>query len=364
MIDCLIDSSTQCNGKYSAYLYFDYDKYIVEVIRALPTRYYYPESKEWEIPLKKLDEVKNKLSMYEWKEAYTENVAEHTETVSIPSDYVFVTKPYEYQLDGIEYGLQHDSFLLADSMGLGKTLQAINIACIKKKLYEYKHCLIVCGVNSVKGNWKHEIEKHSSEKAYILGTRTRKKSKKMYIGSTQDKLDDLNALNDSYPYFIITNVETLRDKKISAKLAKLCNDSTISMCVVDEMHKASNTTSQQGKGLMKVQPKCKIAMTGTPVMNKPLDCYGILKWLGYENHNLTQFKQHHCIFGGYGGYQIMGYKNLDDIQDTLEDMMIRRLKEDVLDLPDKVFVDEYLEMSSKQESIYKETVEQFKKILT
>ena len=360
MIDCLIDNSTQCNGKYSAYLCFDYDKYIVEVIRALPTRYYYPESKEWEIPLKKLEEVKNKLSMYEWKETYTENVAEHTETVSIPSDYTFVTKPYEYQLEGIKYGLQHDSFLLADEQGTGKTKQMIDLACIRKKLYGYKHCLIIACINSTKLNWRHEVSIHSNEQSLVLGMRTRKNGRE-YVGSTQDKLADLKALSADSPYFIITNVETLRDKDISAYIRKLCDNNTISMCVVDEFHKAANTTSQQGKSLQKIQTKCRVALTGTPILNRPLDAYGILKWLGYEKHNLTQFKQHHCRFGGYGSYQIVGYKNLQDIQDTLDDMMLRRLKKDVLDLPDKVIIEEYLEMGTKQEKIYKECIEQFKR---
>jgi SNF2 family DNA or RNA helicase len=58
--------------------------------------------------------------------------------------------------------------------------------------------------------------------------------------------------------------------------------------------------------------------------------------------------------GGYGGYQIVGYKNLDELQTKLNDIMLRRLKDEVLDLPEKIYVDEYVEMGTKQSKIYAE----------
>lgn len=54
------------------------------------------------------------------------------------------------------------------------------------------------------------------------------------------------------------------------------------------------------------------AMSGTPLMNNPLDLYFPLSWLGYEEHSFYQFKQHYCNFGGWGGSQVVGYKNISD----------------------------------------------------
>jgi SNF2 family DNA or RNA helicase len=95
-------------------------------------------------------------------------------------------------------------------------------------------------------------------------------------------------------------------------------------------------------------------MTGTPLMNNPLDLYIHLKWLGYEKHNYYSFKQHYCVFGGFGGYQVIAYKNLDQLKAQFDDIMLRRLKKDVLDLPEKIYTDEYVEMTPKQAKIYKE----------
>ena len=57
---------------------------------------------------------------------------------------------------------------------------------------------------------------------------------------------------------------------------------------------------------------------------------------------------------GFGGYEIVGYRNLGELQEQLNDIMLRRRKEDVLDLPEKLYIDEYVEMTSKQAQIYKE----------
>lgn len=64
----------------------------------------------------------------------------------------FKYKPYSYQLDGIDYGLNHEGWLLLDDQGLGKTLQMIYLAETLKKKSGLKHCLVICGVNNLKYN--------------------------------------------------------------------------------------------------------------------------------------------------------------------------------------------------------------------
>lgn len=232
------------------------------------------------------------------------------------------------------------------------TKQVIDIAVAKKLQKGYKHCLIICGVNGLKWNWLNEIHTHSDEEGWILGQRNKKN--KIVVGSTEDKIADLDALNDDFPYFLITNVESLRDERIASKIANRCVKGDIGLVAADEVHKMKNPSSQQGKGFLKINSECKIAMTGTPLMNNPLDLYIILKWLGYEKHPFYAFKKHYCVMGGYGGYEIIGYKNLEELREQLENIMLRRLKSDVLDLPEKTYVDEYVEMTPKQAQVYKE----------
>ena len=126
------------------------------------------------------------------------------------------------------------------------------------------------------------------------------------------------------------------------------------MIAADEMHKMKNPSSQQTKGFLKCNAECQIAMTGTPLMNTPLDLYVILRWLGYEQHAFYSFKQHYCVMGGFGGYEIVGYKNMEELISQVQEIMLRRLKQDVLDLPEKLYVDEYVEMEGKQQVLYNE----------
>ncbi len=251
---------------------------------------------------------------------------------------------------------------MGDEQGLGKTKQVIDIAVAKKMLNGYKHCLIICGVNGLKWNWCNEVRTHSNETPYILGQKIKKG--KISIGSISQREKDLDALltsPDAIPdYFLITNVESLRSEKIASKISKLCDSRCIGLVAIDEIHKCKNPQSQQGKGILKINPECKIAMTGTPLMNTPLDLFIILKWLGYVNQSFYAFRNHHCVMGGFGGYEVIGYKNMGELQEQLDDIMLRRLKEDVLDLPEKLYIDEYVEMTGKQEQIYKEVTMEIK----
>lgn len=351
MISVRVAESDKINEDYSIYVSFPFDNTIVNTIRKMSNRYWHADNKEWELPLFKLKTLLSELNGYEFNITGKYITLEKPEA-KIPDNFKFKTNPFKHQIEGFNYGLQYDRWLLGDEQGLGKTKQVIDIAVAKKLQKGYKHCLIICGVNGLKWNWQNEIKTHSNESGWILGQRT--KNGKTKIGSINDRLYDLQHLNELSAYFLVTNIESLRSPKIVAELKSLCDRGEINMIAVDEIHKAKNSASQQGKGLLKLQPECRIAMTGTPLMNNPIDLFIILKWLGYEKHALYSFKQHYCVFGGFGGHDIIGYKNLSDLQEQVNHIMLRRLKSDVLDLPEKLYIDEYVEMTGKQEQVYKE----------
>ena len=357
MIHINVAKAKKCNGDYALFITFDFDMRIVNIIREFPSKYWNADKKEWELPFNKLGDFLNKVQWCD-VEITGQYVSLEKPKAEVPTNFSFKTNPYEHQIVGFNYGLNNDRWLLGDEMGLGKTKQVIDIAVAKKLMYGYKHCLIICGVNGLKWNWYDEVHTHSNETAHILGQRMKKN--KLVIGSNADKLSDLTALESISSYFIITNVESLRDDKISAKLSDLCARKSISMIAFDECHKAKNPQSQQGKGILKVKSDCMIAMTGTPLLNNPFDLYIILKWLGYEKHAFGAFKNHYATFGGYGGYEVVGYKNLDELQEQLNAIMLRRRKEEVLDLPEKTYIDEYVDMTSAQKKIYDEVTAEVK----
>ena len=357
MIDIRVAEAQKCNGDWSLYVSFPYENKLIETIRSFPNRFWNKDTKEWEIQFKYFKSFIDALPEHNFNIHGNWRAFEKKRVISL-SDFEFKTKPFEHQIEGFNYGLNNDRWLLGDEQGLGKTKQVIDIAVAKKQIKRYKHCLIICGVNGLKWNWVNEIHTHSNEEAWILGQRI--KAGKTVIGSNADKLSDLNALASISSYFLITNVESIRDEQIVAKIAEYARTGDIGIVAIDEVHKCKNPTSQQGKGILKIQPECRIAMTGTPLMNSPFDLYIILKWLGYEKHAFYAFKKHYGVFGGYGGYEVVGYRYLDELQKQLDDIMLRRLKKDVLDLPEKTHITEYVEMSPKQKQIYDEVTAEIK----
>ena len=359
-------------SKLSAFVSFEYESNLVSIIKSMGTRVYIPEKKTWEIPESAVPMLMSRLHDYDVLlrgEMRHETPESHAQ---LPSGFVFTTKPYKHQMEGVIYGLEHESFLLGDDQGLGKTKEIIDIAMCRKQTDGIKHCLIICGINGNKYNWADEVKIHSKEDSWILGTRfTKRPPIKMIEGSTKDKMEDLN--NIPHQFFWITNIETLRggsfkEKQgkrtvtrfpIAEKIQELCDRGIIGMIAFDEAHKAKNPDSQQGKALLSIDCKGpKIPMSGTFVLNNPLDLYLPLKWAGFETHSFYAYKQHYCTMGGFGGKEIVGYKNLDELRSMVSKVMLRRVKGDVLDLPPKVHTIEWVDAYPEQKSLYKDVRDQ------
>lgn len=341
-------------GETSFEVTFNYDQRIVDVMRQVPNAIWHKSQKFWEIPTTSLSRAIEMLSNLDSIDITLLNeVEEKTEEKDLNQNYI--TKPFDYQLDGIKYGLSHNKWLLLDAPGLGKTLQMIYLAQELNERNEVNHCLVICGVNALKYNWKKEIEKHSNLTARVLGEREIKRGKnkgKKKIGGIKERLEDLKEEREEF--FTITNIETLRDTNI----IKILNSgkTKFDMILFDECHKAKSISAQQTKGLRKLDAKYKVAMTGTLLTNNPLDAYVPLNWLGIENSTATNFKYYYCVFGGPFGNEIVGYKNTEVLKDQLAKYSLRRTK-DLLNLPPKTVIQEYLEMDDKQSNFYRNIVE-------
>ena len=337
----------------SLYAEFKYDSNVVAKIKSLGQRYYNPTTYQWEIPITSYKTIREmfpdmEIVLHSEKPLDELLPKEKPANRKMADNFSFKTSPYPHQIEGLEYGLKHDSWLLGDEQGLGKTKQAIDIAVNRKLHGEIEHCIIVCGVNGLKYNWKREVELHSDESAYVIGSHVNKKGN-LVDGSLNERIESLQIPRKEF--FLIINIESLRSEELLKILLKMADRS---MLVVDEIHRCANPTSQQAKGLLKFRAKYALAMTGTPVMNKPVDLFSILKWLGEESGSFFQFKNRYCVFGGYGGYEVVGYKNMAELRARIERVMLRRLKKEVLNLPEKIRQFEYVEMGGKQELLYRE----------
>lgn len=305
--------------------------------------------KEWEVPLTDLAHILDGLSKLDdiiltlLKE--TDIVEKATQLKPILN---YKVMPYKYQLDGIEYGLNHDKWLLLDDMGLGKTLQMILLAEELKAQKHIEHCLIICGINSLKNNWQKEINKFSNEKSVIIGQRVNKKGN-IVSQSISERIKQLNTKIEEF--FVIINVESIRNEQVLNAIIKGVNK--FDMVVVDEMHKCCGVDAIQSKNLLKLKSPYKIGLTGTLILNSCLDAYVPLTWIEKSTSTLTNFKNYFCVFDAFNNYQIIGAKNMNILQDIIDSCSLRR-KKDLVDLPPKTIIDEYIDMNDAHANFYKD----------
>ena len=345
MIQITEGKTTKIPGETSLYLQVTPIPEIISVIKQCYPCVYNKNNKEWEIPCTRLSKFINLASQYDSIQINLLKDKKKLDKVFELSKYK--TKPMKHQIDGIEYGLNHDKFLLLDAPGLGKTLQLIYLAEEIKNRENIEHCLIICGINTLKTNWENEIKKHSKLDCIIPGKRITKTGN-IVFGGIQERLICLN--NKIKEFFVILNIESLRSDKIIKTI--LNGPNKFDMIAVDEIHCAKSSQSEQGKNLLRLKGiRHKIGMTGTLLLNNPLDVYVPLKFIEADNSTLTNFKSQYVEYGGKFGNEILGYKNTESLQEQIANISIRRQK-NLLDLPEKTVIDEYLDMNQEQADFY------------
>lgn len=281
---------------------FRYDPTTVAKVKELAERRYLPEDRAWEIPAHELPALIEKVGLSNIKseeavvqalntkeiEDKREATQERLKGIKPVRDFDFKTAPLPHQIEAFNYGMEKNSLLIGDEQGLGKTKESIDICVARKK--ELIKTLIVCGVNSVKYNWEKEIQIHSNEGCVMVD------------GKTMDvRVQQLNDWYRGSSYFGVINIESLRNEKIQDALYLGIKDGYIGAIIVDEIHKAKNGGSQQGKALRFLKAPVKIGLSGTP-MNKAEDLWNILTWLGVERRSFYSFRNAYCTMGGFGGY--------------------------------------------------------------
>jgi SNF2 family DNA or RNA helicase len=124
--------------------------------------------------------------------------------------------------------------------------------------------------------------------------------------------------------------------------------------IYDEAHEFKNPSSRTHKAVINLTAKHRnIVLTGSPIMNQVIDLWALLHKVRPDEYpNFWRFRNRYCAFGGYGGTQITETKNPEELHKRLSAVMIHRLKKDVTDLPDKLFIPVTVDLSPTQRKLY------------
>ena len=238
--------------------------------------------------------------------------------------------PLEHQKEAIQKLVENKKFILADDMGLGKTTSTI-IAALEAGS---KKTLIICPA-TLKINWKREIENYSDKTVFIAESKN---------FSTEADFVIIN-------YDIIKNFHDTKKKDESQILA-----SNFDLVIVDEAHYIKNATAQRTKLINDIVKKTDRLwlLTGTPMTSRPIDYFNLLSlidspvsrnWMAYA---IRYCQGYQFNVGGRKVWNVTGASNLEELRDRTLGLTLRRLKENVLDLPDKIITPVYLRLKSKQ----------------
>ncbi len=237
--------------------------------------------------------------------------------------------PLNHQKEAIEKLVGCKRFILADDMGLGKTTSTI-IAALETGAKK----ILIISPASLKINWMREIQNYTDRSVYICE------------GKNYSTEHDFVIIN----YDIIKNFYDIKDKENSP-----IYQTNFDLIIIDEAHYLQNSQAQRTKLVnhFAKQVDRLWLLTGTPMTSRPINYYNLLNliespvaqnWMAYAIRYCEgyQFKA-----GPRKVWNVKGASNLEELRDRTSRQVLRRLKEDVLDLPDKIITPVYLRLKSR-----------------
>ena len=273
-------------------------------------------------------------------------------------NYKFKTKPYAHQLTALEKSWNKETYAYFMEMGTGKTKVLIDNAAM---LYDKGKIdgLLIVAPKGVVGTWyTNELPTHLAnhiENTTILWQANITKGQ-------QEKLDSLFKVGEQL-HILIMNVEALSTSKGTAFAGKFISSHNTLM-VIDESTTIKNPNAKRTKNILNlsIRAKYRRIMTGSPVTKNPLDLYSQCKFLSHwhlDFESYYAFRARYAVMktANIAGRQIQlvhGFKNLNELSDKLKPFSYRVLKEDCLDLPDKIFLKREISLSSDQRKLYEQ----------
>ncbi len=241
---------------------------------------------------------------------------------------------YDYQKEGALFAAQTGRCLIGDEMGLGKTIQSLAATEIMAKLFGIERVLIVCPT-SLKHQWQHEISRFVKRTTEIIS------------GSRADR----KASFETDSFFKITNYDTIHtDLDMIQKWGP-------DLVILDEAQRIKNWETRVARHVKLISSPFAIVLTGTPLENRLEELISIIQFV--DSHRLGptfRLLHNHQIRDGHG--KVVGYKELDTIGRTLEPVLIRRRKDDVLDqLPERIDSNIFVPMTPQQMEIHSGNME-------
>lgn len=284
-----------------------FDRDALPLLRSFPGARWNPDRKVWTVSIEPADrdrvlEIADRLDLDVAPELRDDVTPA---AVKAAVERAQANGAYPFQLDGVRFLALHDRALLADDMGLGKTMQVLHA------LPDDARAIVICPL-SLRRNWANECKRWRPDLTPVVG----------------------EAREPASGEVVIVHFEAIR--KVEAAAWGDIADATL---VVDEAHRAKNYRTQQAKAVTALGRACARCwlLTGTPLLNRPFDLYGVLAAGDMTRRVFGGFRGFLRDFNGCKGRYGYEFGSPDAcVPEKMRRVMLRRLKGDVVDLPAKV----------------------------
>lgn len=250
------------------------------------------------------------------------------------------TSLLNHQAKGVELIKNKTFFALLYECGVGKTLTTLAIINERKQRFPQYKTLYICP-NTLIDNVIDEITKHTDLTCLAL----------------RGTLDKRTVLLKQRADIYLINYEA------TWRIEEVLIDAKFDLVVFDESQNLKGHTTAQSKACYHIAMNCphRLILTGTPVHNGPLDCYGQFRCLSPDifGGSFYRFRARYAYMGGYLGKQVLKYINMEDFKKKIAAVSSIIKKDDVLDLPERTYETVKVELPEEQQRMYMQLRDQF-----
>lgn len=237
-------------------------------------------------------------------------------------------------------------FGLLFEMGCGKTLTAIAIMGALYCQHKITRVLVVAP-SSVCSVWPHDLAAFAAFPYEV----------RVLLGEKRQRLEALHSLTD-YPntanrlLVAVINYEATHREGIFEALEGYAAD----LIICDESQRIKNPRAAQSRAVQMLGDRaaCRLILSGTPVQNSVIDLYSQYRFLdpGVFGANFYAFRNRYCQMGGYGGHEVVGFQQMDELVRKEHSIALRVTKAECLDLPGQTFVRRYVQLEPAARRLY------------
>ncbi len=244
-------------------------------------------------------------------------------------------KPFAYQVQGILFCAAAGRCILADDMGLGKTIQAIGTVQLLHEQQQVQKVLIICPT-SLKYQWQSEIEKFTTAKALVV---------------------EGNYLNRQNLYNQEGSLYKIASYNMAVNDLEQINAWQPDLIILDEAQRIKNWQTKVSQSVKKLRCQYALVLTGTPLENKMQELYSLVQFIDpLQLGSLYNFISAHEQTDETG--KVVGYKNLHEVKERLQHILLRRTKKQVLSqLPARTDKNLFVDITNEQKMIHNDYAE-------